>query len=437
MKKVMTTVCALILLCMPFISGTAVAAIADRIVAVIGNEVVLQSELDERVLMTHMQYPESKGDKTLPEKVLNSLIDQKVILAKAKIDSTGIDDAALEGLVGERMKVLASRFSSREEMESRFGKSSLVIRRELRQEIKNQQLIESLRRKKLSGVTVTHEESMAFYEANKSRLPVIPEGVSVSQILKYPDVTAESRSGAKAMIEKVQAELKGGADFGALAKKYSQDPGSAQLGGDLGYVQKGELIQSFENAAYGLKEGQVSGVVETRYGFHLIQLLNKEVNSLHVRHILVAFDRSRSDAAGTIGLLRSIRADVLAGKATFAEMAGKYSDDPVSARLGGAILSASSKNVFQLSTLRPQLREVIGTLKQSGDISEPVKVDPPQGDSFYAIFRLNEKIGSHQLNPRQDYALLEEIVLENKRQRLYEEWLQELRKEITVRKSDV
>jgi len=437
MNKVMVSVYTLLLICTVCLSAAS-AKTVDRIVAVVGNEVIFSSELDERVMMTQMQFPELRDDGRLRENVLNSIIDQKAILAKARIDSTGIDESALEGLVEERMKMLASRFSSKEEMESRFGKSSLMIRKDLRQELKNQQLVESLRRKKLSGVSVTHEETIAFYDANKERLPVVPEGVSVSQILRYPDVTAKSRARSMAMIENVQTELKGGADFAALAKKYSQDPGSAPLGGDLGFVQRGELIQSFEDAAYALKDGQVSGIVETRYGFHIIQLLNREVNSLHIRHILIGFDRSESDEAGTISLLRSIRSDVLSGKASFADMAIKYSEDPVSAKLGGAVLSsASMKAVFPLSTLRSPLKEIIGTLKQRGDISEPVKIEPPQGEPFYAIFHLNDRIPAHRLNPSQDYVQLESLALDRKKQQVYEAWVQELRREITIRKSDI
>jgi peptidyl-prolyl cis-trans isomerase SurA len=436
MKKVMTAVAALFLLCLPLFTGAAGAETVDKVVAVIGNEVILRSELDERVTMTRLQFPELRADKDLPEKVLNSLIDQKVILAKAKIDSTGVDEAALDGLVSERMKMLASRFSSSREMESRFGKSSLVIRKEIRQELKNQQMVEALRRKKMNGVSVSHEEAMAFYEANKDRLPLLPEGVSVSQILKYPDVTEGSRSKARALIEKVQAELKAGADFGALAKKYSQDPGSAPVGGDLGFVQKGELIQNFEDAAYALKEGKVSDIVETRYGFHLIKLLRKDVNSLHVLHILAAFDRSKNDIEGTVALLRSIKSDVLAGKVSFADMARKYSDDPASARTGGEVQSSSS-NVFPVSSLRSPLKEVVGSLKRNGDISDPVKIESRQGGMLYILFRLNERVPAHRLDPRKDYAMLEELALDNKKQRVFMEWVQQLRKEIAVRKSDI
>lgn len=438
MKKTTAAVCVLFLSGLSFFSGPAAARTVDRVVAVVGGEAILSSELDGRVAMAKMQFPELKNDKSLREKVLNSLIDQKVILTKAKIDSTGIDDGMLDALVAERMKALASRFSSPKEMEASFGKSSLVIRRELRQELKNQQLIETLRRKKMAGISVSRAETMAFYEAYKGRLPVVPEAVSISQIVKYPDVSAESRANARARIEKVQAELSGGADFSALAKQYSQDPGSAPVGGDLGHVQRGELVQSFEDAAFALKEGKVSDIVETRYGFHIIQLISKEHNSLHVRHILAAFDRSKSDVAGTTALLRSIRADVLAGKASFADMARKHSDDRISARRGGEVFAGvSPKNVFPVASLRSPLKEIVAKLRTEGSISEPVTVRPPQGGEFYGIFRLNERVPAHQLDPGRDYAALENLALDYKRQRVFEAWLQQLRKEVVVRRSDV
>jgi len=251
-------------------------------------------------------------------------------------------------------------------------------------------------------------------------------------------VTAESRAHSLTMIQQIKSELKAGADFAELARKYSQDPGSSRAGGDLGYVQKGQLIKSFEDAANELKEGQISDIVETRYGFHLIQMLNKDVTSIHVRHILIGFDRSKVDYAGVIRQLNAVRTDVLGGKATFADMAKKYSDDQMSAKLGGAIsTSGSSSLIFSPTTLRPQLQAIIKTLKKNGDISEPQKIDPPQGDSFYAIFMLNERVPAHRLNPEKDYTLLAEMALEDKNRRRFNEWVQMLRKEVFVRVSDV
>ena len=417
---------------------SAKALVADEVVAVVGRDAILKSDIDARELMARMQNPELATVKGLSRTILDGLIDQKIILAKARIDSLKIDENAIEAATNDRFKQLSLRFPSRNEMQARFGKSAAGIREEIHQEMRNQELIDTLRRKKSAGVTVSYDETMAFYKENKDRLTDIPDGVAVSQILKYPSVTAESRAQSLAMIQQVSTELKAGADFAELARKYSQDPGSSRNGGDLGYVQKGELIKSFEDAANELKEGQVSDVVETRYGFHLIQMLNKDVTSMHVRHILIGFDRSKVDHAGAIRQLNALRTDVLAGKATFADTAKKYSDDQMTAKLGGSISTSGSSNlIFSPTTLRPQLQSIIMTLKKHGEISEPQKIDPPQGDPFYAIFMLNERVPAHRLNPEKDYTLLAEMALDNKNRRLFNEWVQMLRKEVFVRVSDI
>ena len=289
-----------------------------------------------------------------------------------------------------------------------------------------------------AGGTVSYAETMAYYNENKDKLSNIPDAVAVGQIIKYPSVTPESRAQSLALIQQIKSELKGGADFAELARKYSQDPGSARAGGDLGYVQKGELIKSFEDAASQLKEGQVSDAVETRYGFHLIQMLNKDVNSIHVRHILIGFDRSKVDAPAVIQQLNAIRADIIGGKATFAAMAEKYSDDQMTAKLGGSITIQGSNNLlFSPSTLRPQLQTIISSLKKIGDISAPQKIEPPQGDAFYGIFMLNNKVAAHRLDAEKDYAQLADMALDDKSRRLFSEWVQSLRKEVYVHLSDI
>ena len=419
-------------------ASAAAAVIADRVVAVIGKEAILKSDIDNRELMARMQNPELAQVKGLSRTILDGLIDQKIILAKARIDSVKIDLNAVEAAATDRFTQLNTRFSSRKEMESRFGKSSASIREEIHQELLNQELIDTLRRKKSAGVTVSYAETMAFYKENKDRLTNIPDAVAVGQIIKYPSVTPESRAQSLSMIQQVKSELQGGADFAELARKYSHDPGSARVGGDLGYVQKGELIKSFEDAANLLKDGQISDVVETRYGFHLIQMLNKDVNSIHVRHILIGFDRSKADIPGVIQQLNAIRSDILSGKVTFADMADKYSDDQLSAKQGGSITTSGSSNlIFSPATLRPQLQTIISSLKKIGDISSPQKIEPPQGDPFYAIFILNNRVPAHKLDAEKDYALLADMALDDKNRRLFNEWVLMLRKEVYVHISDI
>ncbi len=417
---------------------SASAEVADRVVAVVGNEAILKSDVDSRVLMARMQSPDQASRKDFARTVLDALIDQKIMLAKAKIDSLKIDESAVESSASERFRQMSERFGSKSEMEARFAKSSAGILEEIRKELRGQELVDALRRKRSAATSVSYAEVTAYFNANQTAVGGLPEMVSVSQILKFPGVTEASKSSALALMRQVRSEIKGGADFATIARRYSQDPGSARLGGDLGYVQKGELIQSFEDAAYALKEGALSDIVETRYGYHLIQMLNKDSNAIHIRHILIAFDHANADFAGELKLLQSIRADVLSGKADFADMARKHSDDPSSGRLGGLISPAgSTKPQIVLSTIRPELRQIIDTLSRAGDISEPKRINPPQGEPFYAIFRLNERIPAHRIDLEKDYALIEEKALDEKNRKQFDEWLKELRKEVYVRISDI
>jgi peptidyl-prolyl cis-trans isomerase SurA len=435
MKNILMKALLLVIALSSCVQGLSFAAdVADRIVAIVGNEIILKSEIDNRELMTKMQYPQLANDKGLSRSILEGVIDQKIILAKAKIDSVGVDESAINASANERFKALSSRFSSRSEMEARFGKSSSGIKEQIRQELRNQQLVETLRRKKSSGVLVSNSEVQDFYRKNSDQLPDMPDQVSVSQIIKYPDVSAESKAAAMEKIRQIQAELKGGADFAELAKKYSQDPGSAKIGGDLGFSRKGEFIPSFEAAAYALKEGQVSDVVESRFGYHLIQLLNKEANSIHCRHILIIFDRSKTDSEGTLALLNNLRKQVLDGSASFAELAKKYSDDLPTAAIGGAMmLNGNAVEYFPVSTLRPELRDMLAPLKKAGEITTPQKITPPQGESFFAMFRLNGIKPAHKITLESDYAKVEQLALDDKNRKRFSEWVDSLRKEVYVR----
>ncbi|NQU46125.1 MAG: peptidylprolyl isomerase [Chlorobium sp.] len=415
------------------------ASVADGVVAVVGSDVVFRSELDSRETMTRIQYPDLKDDSSLRSSILDGLINQKIILAKARIDSIAISENDIASSADSRLRQLSRRFTSKEDMERQFGKSIEGIRRDLAGEIRSQQMIETLRRQKFAGVTIGYGEVMSFYRANRDAMPTLPEEVSVSQILKFPGVTRAAKAEARKKIEEIEKKYRTGfLTFDELARRYSADPGSAQLGGDLGFVQRGELVKPFEDAAYGLKDGDVSGIVETRYGFHIIQRLGREGSSIHVRHILVAFGRSDRDEVETVALLEAIRSGLLAGKGSFADMARKYSDDPVSASLGGAVLaSGSSRRYLDPRSLRPQLQTIIGGLEKQGEISMPRKITPPQGEPFYGMFILNDRRPAHILDPEKDYAMLEQLALDDKKQRLFNEWVSELRREVFVRRSDI
>jgi len=434
MKKVFLSILTAAGIVLSGFSGPVLAEIQDRVIAVVGNEVILKSEVDERELMTRMQFPESKSDPQLRKHLVENMINQKILLTKAKIDSVKVDETAIDDQAGERFNSLRARFSSIGDMEAQFGRPVGRLKQDIRDDIRNQQLTDTLRRKHVKDVTVTYDEVMDYYRREKGHLPDVSEGVSVSQIIKYPVVSEAAKTEALEKIKMVQQKLKAGEDFATVARQYSDDPGSGALGGDLGFVQKGELVTSFEETAFALKPGQVSAIVETRFGYHIIQLLDKEGTSIHVRHILAIFDQSKTDVAKTMALLRTIRADIISGKTIFADMAMKYSDDPMSAKLGGLIKAANTgSSVFEPSSLKPELQKVIAGLKKAGEVSEPEQMTPASNASFFALFQLNSRVEGHRLTPERDFAKLEELAVAEKRQRLFNVWIDALKKEVLIR----
>ncbi len=408
------------------------AATADRIVAVVGNEIILQSEIEQQAVMTELQYPEMKKEENLRGRILDNLVMQKIVLTKARLDSVNVNESDISKQTDDRLMFLRSRFPSIEEMEKTFSKSYAVIEKEIRDDIRNQQLIDNLRRQKMSGVTVRYDEVEDFYRKHRRELPVVPESVQISQIIMYPQVTPENKAKARTLIEDVQQRLLEGADFAEMARQYSQDPGSAEVGGDLGYSRRGEFVKPYEEAAFGLKEGEISAIVESRFGYHLIQLLEKEGESIHTRHILVVFDRNTLDRDAAKDKLNEIRNDVLAGKATFAAMASSYSEDPVSARNGGVIQQGGGEALFPSGSLKEPLKSVVARFDEPGEISKPLLIEVPSGEPFYAMFRLDKRIRSHAMDLSTDYARLEQLAIDEKQKAMFDAWVEGLKKEVYV-----
>jgi peptidyl-prolyl cis-trans isomerase SurA len=432
MKKVLFAVIAALMIAMNGFADAAASTGLDRIVAIVGNEIILASDVNEQELMLRLQYPDARNDSQLRKRILDNMINQKILLAKARIDTVKVDEKSVDDKASARYNSLRVGFPSVSAMESRFGMPVNRLKQRIRDDIRDQQMIDEFRRKHFREVNVSYDETMAFYNQEKAKLSEVPETVSVSQIIKMPVVSEAARQASLDKIKSVQQQLEAGGDFATLAREYSDDPGSREKGGDLGFTRKGELVPSFENTAYALKPGQISGIVESRFGYHIIQLIEKNGDRIHTRHILALFDRSKTDIPATITLLKSIREDILSGKATFAEMAEKYSDDPTSATNGGLITSGSESPDIEVPSLRPDLQKIIAGLKNKGDISQPEKIDPEKGAPFYALFMLNSREPAHALTPEHDFARIEELAMNRKSQELFNAWIEKLKKEVMV-----
>ncbi len=409
----------------------ALAQLLDGVVAVVGDEVILKSDIDSQVALYAYQNQIDPRTPGLWKRMLLLAIDQKILVAKAKLDSIQVSSSQLDALVAERLSYIRQRLGSEEEVAKYFGKSISQLRNDLREELKAQQMVAELQRKKFVNITVSNDDVLKFYEAYKDSLPSVPAEVEIAHILIRPKVDSLARLASLERMQKIEAELRAGADFAELARKYSEDPGSAKSGGDLGYVKRGEFVKRFEEAAFALREGQISKIVETEFGFHLIQLLDRRGESIHTRHILLRFDQTRRDDSAAIRRLNEIRSQILSGEMSFGLAARLYSEDERTASQGGDIISPQTgSNRIPLEAIDASFREIIATL-QPGEISEPRRINLVGTDDYaYHIVQLKFKSEPHKMNLESDYTRIKNFALQKRQAELYEAWLNQLRKEV-------
>ncbi len=410
------------------------AQVLDGVVAVVGDEVVLKSEIDEQLKFVAYQNRISPDDERLPmmwRQILEEAITLKVLFTKAKIDSISVPNEEVDAQVERRMEFIRQRIGSEEAISEYFGKSMSQLRADMREEIRAALMVEQLRRKKFSGLSISNEEVIRFYEAYKDSLPEVPAEFEAAFIAIRPKVDSAAKKIAYEKILDIQRKLKEGADFGELAKAYSED-GSASNGGDLGFAKRGEFVKPFEEAAFALREGQLSKIVETIFGYHLIQLLERRGESVHTRHILIKFDRSNLNADAAIAQLNAIRERVQTGKSSFGLEARLFSEDEESAQQGGDIISpqtGSNRIAFDEIKGDPDLKRLLETMNV-GEISEPQRYQLSGGEYAYRIVWLKYRAEAHKMNLKQDYARIRNLALQMRQNELYQAWIAELRKQV-------
>jgi peptidyl-prolyl cis-trans isomerase SurA len=420
MKKIKLVFCFIVFsLCMHGAASSQM--MLDRIVAVVGREIITQSDLEYAVQLYAMQNKIDPDSPDLKEKILDGLINDKLILAQAIEDSVVVTDDEVDDQLDRQIKLLEQQYGSQEKLEEIYKMPISKMKRDFREEIRKQLLVRKIRQTREGNLSVSHREVEDFYETNKDSLPTVPEEFELSHIFIKPkpdsSVVSAVYNKALAIIDSIKA----GGDFADFARRYSQDPGSASQGGDLGWVRRGLLVKEFEEAAFDLKPGEISKPVRTKFGYHIIQLLERRGESIHPRHILLTIQESHADDDSAIALLKRIRARALAGE-NFALLAREYSEDPDTKDIGGDL---GQVTVDQIDS---SFVSVLDSMK-AGDISEPIKV--PVGNSYgYHIIWLRSKTPAHKMNLTQDYQRLEQFALQYKSNEKYQEWMKELRKSI-------
>lgn len=394
----------------------------ERIVAVVGNDIILKSDVDGQIEVLAQRNPNVKRtDETLRTQVLDMLINERLIVAKAIEDSVEVTDDEISQRMDMQIQQLVQQFGSESRIEQLYGMSMARIKREFRDEIRKQLLAARMREMKFGATTASRTDVESFYARFRDSMPPVPARLDLYHIVRYIKATDEQKKETYQRAMSIRDSIvKGLATFADMARKYSQDPISAAAGGDLGPIEKGKLVPSFESAGYALQPNEISRPVESPFGYHVIQLIGKTLTSLNCRHILLKVGQSDDDRQRAKEYLLDLKRRVIDG-ANFEELAREFSDEKETQGFGGAM------GQLEASRLPEDMRAIVMELKDGG-VSDPLPYAADPTKPGYHIIWRKRATAEHAPTLEADYKLIEQMAAYDKRQRLEQEWLQQLRK---------
>jgi peptidyl-prolyl cis-trans isomerase SurA len=403
----------------------------DKIIAKVDNYIVLKSDLEE-IYMNYLQNGE-KVDSNTKCRLLESLILNKLLVARADIDSVVVDSKQVEEELNRRMQYYISQFGSEQKIEEIYKTTISEFKNEVRPQIREQLLVQQMQRNITEKISMTPGEVKKFFNTiPRDSVPYFDTEAEVGQIVKKPTVAKAQKNEVRERLQKVRDRIIAGEDFAVLAKEFSEDYGSAADGGMLpGYMKRGDLAPEYEATIFKLKTGEVSNIVETEFGFHIIQLLDRKGNEFKSRHILMTPKSSGNDIEEAKHYLDSIRNLILNDSISFEKAAKEYSDDKMTGANGGMMLDANGNTRISVNSLDPVVFFTIDTMSV-GKISEPLAFRTEDGKEAVRILYYKSKTAPHQANLRDDYQKIYNAALAEKKNKAMNEWFEKNKKELFV-----
>ncbi|MGM9751873.1 MAG: peptidylprolyl isomerase [Candidatus Cryptobacteroides sp.] len=390
--------------------------IVDRAAAVIGNELILVSDVESEVQMLR-----TKGygsDRNVRCEVLEKMMEQKLFLIQARIDSLTVNQDMVESNLSQQIDQIRTALGGDEQVEEYFHKPLYKLRSEWRKQFEDQSLIQQEQQevvKQLPEVT-PYDVKVFLDSTDENDLPVVPQMYQLSQICIYPDREAAAIAVKEKLLD-IRERIINGEKFSTLARLYSEDPGSARKGGELGMASKSIFWPAFSDAAMSLKPGIISQIVETPDGFHIIEVLDKKGDMFNARHILLKPEYTAADREKAFARLDSLKTMIDTSEISFELAARYYSEDPATRTNGGQMADPNTgSSYFAIDELKPQDYAAIKDLKP-GEISEPVESldnEGRDGNLVYKIIRLDKIVPSHTATFERDYTELRNIVQQKK-----------------------
>ncbi len=412
--------------------------VVESIVGVVGNEVVYLSDIEGQVVQLKAERDPTPVD-MLRCRVFEDQLIQKLFLDQARIDSIVVSPESVEADLSSRLTDYIRRAGSEQALETYFNKSMAEIRKDLREMLTNQYIVQETQGTIAQNITVTPDEIKKYFNSiPKDSLPLVPRKVQLSIISVEPPDMEASKAEVRQRLLELRSRIINGESFSTLAILYSEDPGTAPKGGETGYTLRGELAKPYAEAAWSLKKDVVSKIVETEFGFHIIQLVDRKGDMVNSRHILMRPKLSSDQTEWAILKLDSIAALVRNDSLTFPQAAMRYSSDRPTRANGGKMVSRNPSdrvNWLTLDELSKEVNLVVRNMKL-GEISEPFRTTDEKGNNTYCIVRLDDEIAPHRVNMKDDYNYLSEAALRDKQSRIYEEWIIEKIKRTYIRVSE-
>ena len=436
MRKLFLVTNLILLFSSVLLSQSTPPQILDKIIAIVGNKIILKSEVDMQIQQLMISGTLDNAIKTdeIQCEILEDMLLQKLLLMQAEIDSVEVSDDQINNELDRRIRYFTSMFGNVQELEKYYNKSILELKEELREPLKDQLLITAMHDKLVSNVTVTPSEVEKYYKKMPSdSIPIIPAQWEIGVIAIAPSLTQEENNMLISKLQDIKKRINNVSDFEVMARLYSEDPATAKNGGETGYFTKGVMEPTFENAAFSLtKPGEISPIIETSYGYHILQLIDRKGEQVNVRHILVRKQPSNNAIQIAKQKADSIYNLLIKNEINFADAAKKFSKLEGDLTQGGMILSANGGFTLTTNEIDAKFLPILDTMKNS-KFSKPFLYMENDGTPTYRILWLKNYIPPHKASLKTDYYLIQMKALEEKKNQAIAKWAKNRLQEVYVK----
>lgn len=400
--------------------------VVDKVIAIVGQNMIKQSELEGALLQQKMNSKLIIEDEFATKcDLLEGMLINKLMLHQAEVDSIEVTDDEVNREMDNRIRYMISAYGSQENLERQMRKSLSEIKDYFKDVIRDNIMISQIEQKLTGTLSVTPQEVVDFYNSiPKDSLPTIEQEYEFSQIVKIPQISEEEKESVKARLNDYRERILKGTKFSTIATLYSEDPASAKKGGELGFFSRGDMVGEFENAAFALQDGEISPIIETKYGFHIIQMIERRGNQVNCRHILLQPKVTSQQLGEAYKELEEIKEKIDKGEITFEEAIVKYSDDPSKVNQGLIVNPYNASAIFTKDVINETMSNIekvdFNEMKQ-GEITKPVKFKTELSEA-YRLIKVNRKTDAHKVDLTLDYDKVQASALDNKKTEIIKEW---------------